>query len=55
MKMENITVEDCDYHQDLGAYGWCNLSENPCYVGMIDGNECDELNELRKEMEEENA
>ena len=46
--LDVISVSDCDYHKNLGAYGWCNLSDNPCLVGMIDGNECDEFNELKK-------
>ena len=49
----DISVTDCDYHSELGANGWCALSENPCYVGMIDGNECDEFNELKAEWENE--
>ena len=53
MKTEDICVGDCDYHRDLGAYGWCDLSDNQCVVGVINGNECDEFNELKKEWEAE--
>ena len=46
MDAEDITVSDCDYHS---ASGWCTLSENECFVSMLDGNECDEFNELKNE------
>ena len=48
MEAEDITTRDCDYHRQIGdTLDWCDLSDNPCFVGMIDGDECDEFNELR--------
>lgn len=40
------TVYDCDYYHN----SWCTLSDNQCFVGMIDGDECDEFNELKEQM-----
>jgi len=48
----NVTVKDCGYHRQIGDMDWCDLSDNPCFVGILDGNECDEFNELKEEWEE---
>ncbi len=53
MEVKDISVSDCDYHRMIGDMGWCDLSDNHCFVGMLDGNECDEFNELKKEWSEE--
>lgn len=46
---KDIDVRGCDYHRIIrGSLSWCDLSDNQCFVGLIDGNECDEFNDLKK-------
>ena len=42
---------ECDYAKHFEGYDWCNLSDNPCFK---DTGECDEYNELIKEVTNEN-
>ena len=41
----------CDYAKRGEGFDWCNLSDNPCFK---DTGDCDEYNDLLKEVENEN-
>lgn len=44
-------IPECQYIIHYEGYDWCNLSDNPCFK---DTGECDEYNDLLKEVTNEN-